>query len=312
MSDFTYAPSQYVPYRGIDPAVIERCRRMTPEELVQHPNPDYKIEILPPLDIRMRTFMDMLKRIITANEEGRNCVLLLPNPWKEYRFVAGFINTMRIDCHRLYCFAMDEYADQDGNIAPADWEWGFVNSMVSSFWANIDEDLRPPRDHFIGFTKENLDHYGEMMQELGGVDCGYFGPGWTGHLAFIEPDAPEFQMPLEEWKKSKARICTLSPFTLAQNSLHGCFGASGDLCRVPPKAATIGPAEALACKYRYSSRSITIQGTFSSWQRLTTRLCLHADPTPLLPDSILQTVPTQVYVSKLSAAPIVQTWDLGY
>ena len=25
------------------------------------------------------------------------------------------------------------------------------------------------------------------------------------------------------------RVCTLSPFTIAQNSLHGCFGASGDL-----------------------------------------------------------------------------------
>ena len=38
------------------------------------------------------------------------------------------------------------------------------------------------------------------------------------------------------------RICTLSPFTLAQNSLHGSFGMSGDISAVPPKAATIGPA----------------------------------------------------------------------
>ena len=312
MSDFTYAPSQYVPYRGIDPAVIERCRRMTPEELVQHPNPDYKIEILPSLDIRMRTFMDMLKRIITANEEGRNCVLLLPNPWKEYRFVAGFINTMRIDCHRLYCFAMDEYADQDGNIAPADWEWGFVNSKVTSFWANIDEELRPPRDHFIGFTKENLDHYGEMMQELGGVDCGYFGPGWTGHLAFIEPDAPEFQMPLEEWKKAKARICTLSPFTLAQNSLHGVFGQSGYVTSVPPRAATIGPVDVKRAKERIEGHALLTNNTFSSWQRMTSRLVTHGPVTPLVPSSMLQTMKTQGYISEEVAAPF-ECWEkVGY
>jgi hypothetical protein len=42
-----------------------------------------------------------------------------------------------------------------------------------------------------------------------------------------DPDAPEFSAAsLEEWKTLGTRICTLSPFTIPQNSLHGCFGAS--------------------------------------------------------------------------------------
>jgi len=38
-----------------------------------------------------------------------------------------------------------------------------------------------------------------MIDDLGGADICYSVPGRTGHLAFIEPDAPEFQKPLEKW-----------------------------------------------------------------------------------------------------------------
>ncbi len=310
MSEFVYQPAPFVPFRDLE--VIERCRNLTREELVTHPNPDLNIQILPSEEITFRWFADLINRIATTGAAGERCVLLLPNPWPGYRHVARIINAARIDCKHLWAFSMDEYADEDGNLAPQDWPWGFTNAMVSFFWANIDPDLRPPREQFIGFTKENLDSYGKIMEDLGGVDCGYFGPGWTGHIAFVDPDAPEFDLPLEEWKKAGARITTLSPFTVAQNSLHGCFGASGDLARVPPKAATIGPAEVIACKHRWDTHDISVQGSLSSWQRLTTRLCLHGPVTPRIPGSIMQTLKTDVFIGETAALPIKQTWDLGY
>jgi glucosamine-6-phosphate deaminase len=310
MAEFTYEPSRHVPFRDLE--VIERCRNLTREELVEHPNPDFNIQILPGEEITARWFNDLVRRIVRAGEEDRRCVLLLPNPWPGYRRVAQMLNAARIDCHHLWAFAMDEYADQDGNVAPPDWEWGFTHAMVNFFWAELHPELRPPREQFIGPTDDNLERYGEMMEDLGGVEVGYFGPGWTGHVAFVEPDAPEFDLPLEAWKEAKARIVTLSPFTLAQNSLHGCFGASGDLSRVPPRAATIGPAEVIACRHRFDTHAISIQGTFSSWQRLTSRLCLHGPVTPRIPGSIMQTLPTDVYVSETVAAPIEPTWELGY
>lgn len=310
MSTFTYAPSLWVPFRDVE--VIERCRKLTPEQLTAHPNPDFKIRILPGEEITFLWFSDMVGRIVRARDEGRRCVMLLPNPWPGYRHVAQLLNAARIDCRHLWAFAMDEYADQDGRIAPDTWEWGFTHAMVNFFWAELDPALRPPREQFVGFTKENLPVYGKLMEDLGGAEIAYFGPGWTGHLAFVEPDAPEFDLPLAEWKQAKARICTLSPFTLAQNSLHGCFGASGDLARVPPKAATVGPAEAIACKHRWDIHAISIQGTISSWQRLTTRLCLHGPVTPRIPGSLLQTLRTDAWVSENAAAPIEQTWTLGY
>ena len=117
---------------------------------------------------------------------------------------------------------------------------------------------------------------------------------------------------MEEWKTFGAKIVTLSPFTIAQNSMHGCFGFSGDLTAVPPKAATIGPADVIAAKNRFDMHGITVGGSLNSWQRLTTRLVLHGPVTPRVPESILQTLRTDVWVSETAAADIEPRWDLGY
>lgn len=108
------------------------------------------------------------------------------------------------------------------------------------------------------------------------------------------------------------RIVTLSPFTIAQNSLHGFFGASGDLAAVPPKAATIGPAEVIAAKYRMDVHSLTTAGTRVSWQRLVTRLCLHGPVTPKVPTSLHQLLRTDVYVSETAAQDIECDWEHEY
>jgi len=310
MAKFTYKPSKWVPFRDVK--AIERCRRIKRSQIEKHPNKDFRIRVVPDEDVDFLWFGDIVGRILRARQERRRLVMILPNPWPGYRHVARLINAARIDCRHVHAFAMDEYADQDGRIAPASWPWGFVHAMRKFFWAEIDPALRPPRRQFVGFTNGNLKDYGRMIADLGGADVVYSGPGWTGHLAFIEPDAPEFDLPLRQWKKCGPRIVTLSPFTLAQNSLHGCFGYSGDLAAVPPKAATIGPAEVIAARSRLDFHSITVHGTTTSLQRLTTRLCLHGPVTPRIPESILQTLRTDVYVSETAAMDIEPTWDKGY
>ena len=45
--------------------------------------------------------------------------------------------------------------------------------------------------------------------------------------------------------------------------------------------------------------AITVDGSFASWQRLMTRLVLHGPVTPLVPESILQTLRTDVWVSRI-------------
>ena len=229
---FKFAPAKFVPFR--DTEVIERVRKIKREEITQHPNPDYHITVLPDADVEMVWLTDMFYRIKTAADEGRQLVLILPNPWGHYSMLAHMINKFRVDCRRLHIFAMDEYANEDGVIAPDTWRFGLVYAMKNYLYYQIDPALRPPESQVIGFTNKNINSYSQMIADLGGADMTYTGPGWTGHLAFFEPDAPETQASsLEEWMTYGARIVTLSPFSIAQNSLHGSFGKSGDLRRFP-------------------------------------------------------------------------------
>jgi glucosamine-6-phosphate deaminase len=310
-SGFDFSPASFVPFR--DKAAVERVRAIPRAKLTEHPNPDFRIRILPDAEMEPLWIADMFERIRRSSEAGERFVMIAPNPWPSYDKVARLINEHRISCHHLHTFNMDEYANEHGDIAPESWAFGFGHAFKKFFYANIDADLRPPENQIHGLSNENIAHYGKMLADLGGADICYSGPGWTGHLAFIEPDAPEFAAAsLEEWKKMGPRVCTLSPFTIAQNSLHGCFGASGDLTAVPPKAATIGPAEVVAAKHRIDMHGITVGGGFHSWQRLTSRLVLHGPVTPLVPESLLQTLRTDVWVSESIAQDIEVRWDLGY
>jgi hypothetical protein len=133
-STFVFEPSAFVPFR--DRAVCDRVRRIPRSELEKHPNPDFRIRILP-----------------------------------------------------------ERY-----------------------FYRELDSTLRPPVSQIVGPTNANIDDYQKMIDDAGGCDVCYSGPGWTGHIAFIEPDAPEFAAEsLDEWKRMGARVVTLSPFTIAQN-----------------------------------------------------------------------------------------------
>lgn len=308
--NFSFAPAKFIPFR--DTAVIRRVRAIKRADIAKHPNPDFRIQVLPDRKFEAKWINDMFVRIKTAMEAGRPFVAIMPNPWPGYIKLASMLNRARVDCRKLYTFNMDEYADERGHIAPESWELGFGHAFKKYFWSQLNPKLRPPEKQIHGFTDKNLKSYGKMLADLGGADICYSGPGWTGHLAFIEPDAPEFAGSLSEWKRMGPRICTLSPFTIAQNSLHGFFGSSGDLCSVPPKAATIGPAEVIGAKHRIDMHAITIDGSFASWQRLTSRLVLHGPVTPRVPESILQTLRTDVWVSESIAASIETRWDKGY
>lgn len=311
VSKFTYAPAEFIPFR--DQKVIERIRRIKRKDITRHWNPDYRITVLPGEDIEFLWIADMFHRIKTAMDAGKTLVMITPNPWPRYARLAYLINKFRVDCRRLHTFNMDEYASDDGRIAPESWEFGFMHAFKKYFWSEIDPKLRPPVKNVQGPSDKNIKVYGRMLADLGGADICYSGPGWAGHLAFIDPGAPEFAAStLEEWKQMGPRVCTLHPLTIAQNSLHGSFGMSGDLAAVPPKAATIGPAEVIAAKHRIDTHAITVDGSFASWQRFTTRLVLHGPVTPLVPESILQTLRTDVWVSESLAADIEPHWEKGY
>ena len=303
MEGFDFRMARWIPLQQQD-----ECRKVSAikrADITKHWNPHFIIEVIEDAEFPFRLVMDIFSRIKKASDEGRRLVLILPQVEPLYRRVADMVNMFKVDCRNLYTFNMDEYADEDGNIAPETWANSFLYHMKKNFYARLEPDLRPPEDHIQGPTNSNFNHYGKMIADLGGADVCYGGIGWCGHIAYIEPGAEAFAAAsLEEWKKIGPRIVELTPTSILQCSLSLMFGQSGDWSAVPPKAATIGPAEIVGAKLRSSWNGFAIGRSTVSWQRFSVRLAAHGPVTPLVPASIIQTLPTELHLTETLAADI--------
>ncbi len=325
---FKFTPADYVPFK--DREICEKLRKISGKDLEkltradQHPEFNIKV-MMNPHPVLIAT---LFSRIKEASEKGKKITLILGNPEPDtYIPLAQLINYFKVDCRNVHLFAMDEWADQDGNIAPETYQAGFAHSMLKYLVYQIDEKLRMPMENVHYPTTKNINSYSDMITDCGegGADICSSSPGWTGHMAFIDPvpdffpegfDAtgatPPTKAQIDEWLNMKARIVSLHPLTVAQNSLHGVFGQSGYIADVPPKAATIGPIDVKNARERIEVHALLTNCTFSSWQRMTSRLVLHGPVTPLVPSSMLQLMKTQVLVSDELAAPF-DCWEkVGY
>ena len=321
-STFNFIPGDYVPFK--DRELCEKLRKISGKDLEKHPNPDFNIKVMMnPHPVLIAT---LFARIKEASEKGKKITLILGNPEPDtYIPLAQLINYFKVDCRNVHLFAMDEWADERGNIAPETYQAGFAHSMLKYLVYQIDEKLRMPLSNVHYPTNKNINSYSDMITDCGegGADICSSSPGWTGHMAFIDPVKDFFpdgfdpsveptKAQIDEWLNMKARVVELHPLTVAQNSLHGVFGQSGYIADVPPKAATIGPIDVKNARERIEVHALLTNGTFSSWQRMTSRLVLHGPITPLIPSSMLQLMKTQVLVSDELAAPF-ECWEkVGY
>ena len=127
LEGFDYRMARWLPFQ--DQAACQKARAIKREDITKHPNPDFKIQIIKDRDFTFRLINDIFGRIKQAAEEERRLVLILPQPEPLYAWVAQLCNKYRVSCKHLYTFDMDEYADQDGNIAPETWPNSFLFNM---------------------------------------------------------------------------------------------------------------------------------------------------------------------------------------
>ena len=282
---FTFDLSPFIAFR--DREACARVRAIPRAKLAEHPNPDFRIAVVDDRDTFYRRFAeDLVGRIRAARDEGRTFVAILPvGPMPQYAIAARLINEERLGLRHLHAFNMDEYADEDGVTAPPSWPGSFQRAMWERFYALVDPQLRPPENQIHFPTTEAIGDYSARLEALGGADCCYGGIGWSGHIAFWEPQlGAEFAGDLEAYKAAGARLVELHPMTVMQNALHS-FG--GDWSWVPPKANTIGPRDILGARHR----SFWLDGDLGggvSWQRFIARLVAHGPVSEFVPGSLLQ------------------------
>ena len=289
MTAFAYDLASFIAFR--DRAACERVRAIPRGELADHPNPDFRIRLIDePTDFYTRFATDLVDRIRAARDEQRQFVAILPvGPMPQYEIAARLINEERLSLQHVHTFNMDEYANEDGVTAPLSWPGSFQRAMFAGFFDLVDPGLRPPEAQIHFPTTDAIADYSARIEALGGADVCYGGIGWSGHIAFWEPQlGAEFDGDLEAYKQAGARLVELHPMTVMQKALHS-FGS--DWSWVPPRANTIGPREVLGARHR----SFWLDGDLGggvSWQRFIARLVAHGPVNEFVPGSVLQTART--------------------
>lgn len=302
--EFDFQPASWLPTR--DPEVLDRVRNIKREDMEYTNENGYSVKVV--IDPVQVLVQDIFHRIYLSDVLDQHLTAIFPNQWPAtYQAVAEMINRYNVSCRNVDMFAMDEWADQDGNVAPLTYGAGLGHSFRKHFYGQIREDLRPDVEHWHVFTNENKGDnvYSSIIEEVGqgGADVVYSATGWPGHTAFIDPGVEEFKADsLEEFIKLGSRVTTECPLTICENSLFSPMGASGDVWAVPPRAATIGPRDIVNARERFEVHTFCNPGG-DSWQRMISRIELYGPISMECPASIMRLGKGTCYVSEAIAAP---------
>lgn len=302
--EFDFQPASWLPSRNVE--ILDKVRNIKREDMEYTNENGYSVRVV--IDPTVILAQDIFHRIYLSDVMDKHLTMIFPNQWPGvYSAVAEMINRYNVNCRNVDAFAMDEWADQDGNVAPLTYGAGLGFSFRKHFYGKIREDLRPDVEHWHVFTNENKQDnvYSSIIEEVGdgGADVIYSATGWPGHTAFIDPGVKEFQADnLEEFCKLGSRVTTQMPLTICENSLFAPMGASGDVWAVPPRAATIGPRDVVNARERFEIHTFVNPGG-DSWQRMISRIELYGPISMECPASIMRLGKGICYVSEAIAKP---------
>ena len=298
---FDFAPSAWLPTQ--DKEVLERCRNMRREDMEITNENGYSVRVVPhPCSAITCELFDWIYR---SDVEDKKTVIVFPNSWRNvYIAAVEMCNKFNVSGRNIHAFCMDEWADEDGNVAPITYGISLGGHFLREFYLSFREDLRPKLEQIHYYTNENIGHYSELIDETGdgGADLIISATGWIGHTAFIDPHTKKFAAEtLEEFMDLPAGFVDNHRLTIVQNS--GGFG-SGDVYHTPRYSVSIGPRDVMHAREHLERHDLGYVGGYSSWERMISRLQLYGPVTKDLPASLFQLTKGTIYVSEDMARPI--------
>ena len=318
MKEFAFRPAGWLP-SSQDPDMLERVRNIRRDEMEYTNENGFSVRVV--MNPTLIMVQHMFHKIYLSDINNTPFTMICPNQWPDaYSAVAEMINKFNVSCRNVHAFAMDEWADEDGNVAPLTYGAGLGYSFMNHFYMKIREELRPPiaQWHVHSNDTRETDVYSRMIEDegSGGADVVYSATGWPGHTAFIDPGVPEFRAgTLEEFLTLGSRLVTQNPLTVCENSLFAPMGGSGDVWAVPPRAITIGPRDIVNSRERFEMHGICNPGG-DSWQRMISRIELYGPISMECPASIMRLGKGTCYVSEVIARPFgswhcgIETWEM--
>ena len=300
--EFSFKPASWLPSRDVE--MLKRVRNIKREDMEYTNENGFSVKVV--LDPILIMVQDIFHRFYLSDVMDKPFTAIFPNQWPAaYGAVAEMINKFNVNCRNVHAFAMDEWADEDGNVAPLTFGAGLGYSFLNHFYYKIREDLRPPIEQWHVFTNENKgdDVYSNLSKSgKRRRNVVLFSTGWPGHMLSLTRCQGVQADTLEEFCKLGSRLTTESPLTICENSLFAPMGASGDVWAVPPRAVTIGPRDIVNARERVEVHSIVNPGG-DSWQRMISRIELYGPISMECPASIMRLGKGTCYVSEAIARP---------
>ena len=298
---FDFNPPAWLPVQ--DKNVLEYCRNIRREEMEITNENGYSVRVVP--HPSSCCALELFERIYRSDVEDKKTVIIFPNSWRNiYVSVAEMCNRNNISARNIHAFCMDEWADENGNVAPVTYSKSLGGYFLRDFYLSFREDLRPKLEQMHYYTNENIGYYSELIDETGegGADLVISATGWIGHTAFIDPATKKFAADsLEEFLELPAGFVDNHRLTIIQNS--GGWGA-GDMYHTPCYSVSIGPRDIMHARDHLERHDLGYTGGYNSWERMISRLQLYGPVCKEVPASIFQLTKGTIYVSEDMAEPI--------
>ena len=161
---FDFNPPEWLPVQ--DKTGLEYCRNIKREEMEITNENGYSIRVVPHPCSAIAC--ELFDRIYKSDVEDKKTVIIFPNSWKTVNTaVAEMCNKFNVSARNIHAFCMDEYADENGNVAPISWYRSLGGHFMNEFYMAFREDLRPPLKQIHYYTNENINCYSDMIEEEG-------------------------------------------------------------------------------------------------------------------------------------------------
>lgn len=301
---FPTTPAPWLPFRDTEVLSKIRTIRYTDREGKTFENPEFEMRIVG--DATNYFAADLFHRIRMSDAENKKLTVILPSPENAvYVSVAAILNQNQVSARNVHVFFLSEYANEKGEVAPVGSRYAKSTDFMTYFYNRLNPSLRMPEENIHFMTTENIKSYSDIIDDCGngGADVAYTSVGWT-RIAGIDPVGCYQTESLDEFLKLGSAVITPTEESIAEDSVHGMFGCSGDIANVPPKIATIGPRDLAHARDHVELQFKIHFGATSLWQRMSSRQMLFAPITPAIPASILRLFKGVVYVNTEIAADL--------
>jgi len=307
INQFEFAPAPWLPQWD-----LELLDRLALADLNDHKgaafeNPEFTLQVCG--DVRNYFTTDLFQRIRLSDIRDQKLVLILPAPENAvYISLAEVLNKFSVSCRNVHVFFLYEFANEKGEAAPWQSAYSLSGHFMRYFYQRVKAELRMPMEQIHFWTRDNVETYSDLIAAEGGADAVYASIGWSGGIGAIDFESFPAES-MDALLQMGSRYVTPAPEMIAEVSLRGMFGCSGDIGNVPPCAVTIGPRDFAAAKERVMVQFLASVGDAVSPQTFPLRLSLLGPVEPRNPGSMIRLFPGTCYVAESIAKPMVHRYD---